>query len=149
MFGSLVAVSCGRGNPSSAAASSTVVEPAIDEAKVANLTSVPIKVLKAESIGSSVINRFYWIRVQGYPAEDKLLDIAKAAIDGVIAANPNLYSSFTIHFASAEDILPGNEMKKCYANATFLPYGDWQKVGREPIDRYVNYQLTCSVVGQR
>ena len=117
----------------------------INEAKVSELTGVPLKILKTESIGYSIINRFYWVRVEGRPAKDKLLEIAKAAIDQVIAEKPAAYHSFTLHFVSSLDMKSGEETKVSYAKATFLPEGDWQKVGRMPIDGYGTYLLECTV----
>ena len=79
----------------------------------------------------------------------KLEEISKAVLDEVIAAKPKVYHSFTLHFISSEDIRPGAEMKRCFAKATFLPEGDWQKVGRDPIDGYGNYKLDCIIVGEQ
>jgi len=145
----LVVAACNKSGPAPESSTSALVVSEIDEAKVSTLTGVPIKVLKTDSIGFPTINRFYWIRVQGRPLKAKLEDISKAALDEVIAAKPRVYHSFTLHFVSSEDVRPGAEMKKCFAKATFLPEGDWQKVGRDPIDGYGNYKLDCIIGEQR
>jgi hypothetical protein len=145
----LVFVACNKSGPAPESSASALVVSEIDEAKVTSLTGVPVKVLKTDSIGFQTINRFYWIRVQGRPNKAKLEEISKAVLDEVIAAKPKVYHSFTLHFISSEDIRPGAEMKRCFAKATFLPEGDWQKVGRDPIDGYGNYKLDCIIVGEQ
>lgn len=145
----LVVAACNKSGPAPESSTSVLVVSEIDEAKVSSLTGVPIKVLKTDSIGFPTINRFYWIRVQGRPIKAKLEEISKAALDEVIAAKPKVYHSFTLHFVSSEDVLPGAETKKCFAKATFLPDGDWQKVGRDPIAGYGNYKLNCIIGEQR
>ena len=154
LLGGLMAVgfvvsACKKNGPAPESSTSAAVVFQIDEAKVSTLTGVPVKVLKAESIGYSPINRFYWIRVQGRPDKAKILEISKACLDEVIAAEPKVYHSFTLHFISSEDIRPGADTKKCYAMATFLPEGNWQKVGRDPIDGYANYKLDCVIAEQQ
>jgi len=154
LIGGLIAVglvvsACKKNGPAPESSISAAVVSEIDEAKVSTLMGVPIKVLKTNSIGFSPINRFYWIRVQGRPAKAKLLEISKAILDEVIAAKPNLYHSFTLHFTSSDDYRPGAASQKCFAKSTFLPEGNWQKVGRDPIDGYGNYKLDCVVSEQR
>jgi hypothetical protein len=154
LFGALFAIglvvaACNKSGPAPEPSASAVIVSEIDEAKVSSLTGVLTKVLKTDSIGVLPINRFYWIRVQGRPDKAKLLEISKACLDEVIAAKPKVYHSFTLHFISSEDVRPGAEPNKCFAKATFLPEGDWQKVGRFPIDGYGNYKLDCVVREQR
>ena len=119
------------------------VESEIDAAKVSSDTGVKVTILKAESIGVATVHRFYWIRVEGRPSREKLLETSKAVIDQVIAAKPATYHAFTLHFISSMD------MKASYAKTTFLPEGDWQKVGRVPIDGYGAYELSCQIDGPR
>jgi len=69
------------------------------------------------------------------------------ALDQIIAVKPKRYHSFTFHFSSSEDNPSGTKENKCYAKATYLPEGDWQKVGRVPIDGYSAYKLAC-IVGE-
>ncbi len=145
----LFIVGCSKSGQAPESSSSALAVSEIDEAKVTALTGEPIKILKTDSIGFPTINRFYWIRVQGHPIKAKLEDISKTILDQVIAAKPNVYYSFTLHFISSEDIRPGAELKKCFAKATFLPEGNWQKVGRDPIDSYGNYKLDCIIGEQR
>jgi len=140
--GVMLSSACGKrsGAPEPPAAISE-----IDESLVSTASGVKIEVMKTETIGISPINRFYWIQVDGRPPKEKLLEISKIALDQIIAAKPRLYHSFTFHFVSSEDIRPGAETQKCYAKATFLPDGDWQKVGRVPIDGYSAYKLDCTI----
>lgn len=145
----LIVAACNKSGPAPESSTSALVVSEIDEAKVSTLAGVPIKVLKTDSIGFPTINRFYWIRVQGRPIKAKLEEISKAALGEIIAAKPKVYHSFTLHFVSSEDVRPGAETKKCFAKATFLPAGDWQKVGRDPIDGYGNYKLDCIIGEQR
>jgi hypothetical protein len=145
----LFIMACNNKRPDRESSSPALVVSEIDEAKVTALTGVPIKILKTESIGFPTINRFYWIRVQGHPIKAKLEEISKTVLDQIIAAKPKVYYSFTLHFVSSEDIRPGAELKKCFAKATFLPEGNWQKVGRDPIDGYGNYKLDCTIGEQR
>jgi hypothetical protein len=144
-----VVTACKRSGPAPDSSTPASIVSEIDEAKVSALVGVPIKVLKTEAIGFSPVNRFYWIRVQGKPVKAKLLEISKAILDVVIAAKPHLYHSFTLHFISSDDYRPGADSHKCFAKATFLPEGDWQKVGRDPIDGYANYKLDCVIAEQR
>ena len=145
----LVVAACNKSGPAPEPSESAVIVSEIDEAKVSSLTGVPIKVLKTETIGYSPINRFYWMRVQGRPDKAKLMEISKACLDEVIAVKPKIYHSFTLHFISSVDYKPGVASQKCFAKATFLPEGDWQKVGRVPIDGYGSYKLDCVVSEQR
>ena len=154
LIGGLIAVglvvsACKKNGPAPESSVSIAVVSEIDEAKVSTLIGVPIKVLKTDSIGATPINRFYWIRVQGRPIKAKLLEISKAILDEVIALKPNVYHSFTLHFISSDDFRPGAASQKCFAKATFLPEGEWQKVGRDPIDGYANYKLDCVIGEQR
>jgi hypothetical protein len=145
----LVFAACNKSGPTQESSSSALIVSEIDEAGVSTLTGVPIKVLKTDSIGFPTMNRFYWIQLQGRPVRAKLEEISKAVLDEVIAAKPKVYHSFTLHFVSSEDVRPGAETKKCFAKATFLPEGGWQKVGRDPIDGYGNYKLDCIIGEQR
>lgn len=145
----LVVAACNKSGPAPDSSTSALVVSEIDEAKVSTLTGVPIKVLKTASIGFPTMNRFYWIQVQGRPVRAKLEEISRAVLDEVIVAKPKVYYSFTLHFVSSEDVRPGAETEKSFAKATFLPEGDWQKVGRDPIDGYKNYKLNCIIGEQR
>jgi len=145
VLGIMLSAACNKSGEGPAQPATATIISEIDDASVSTASSVKVKVLKTETIGVSPINRFYWIRVDGRPIKEKLLEIAKIALDQVIAAKPKLYHSFTFHFISTEDIRPGAEMGKCYAKATFLPEDDWQKVGRVPIDGYGSYILNCTV----
>ena len=154
LVGGLIAVglivsACKKNGSAPDSSTSAAVVFEIDEAKVSTLAGLPIKVLEAESIGFSPIHRFYWIRVQGRPVKAKLLEISKAILDDVITAKPNVYHSFTVHFVSSDDVRPGAARQRCFAKATFLPEGDWQKVGRDPINGYGNYKLDCVIGEQR
>lgn len=140
----LAGTACGGKKSAPERQATTVLE--IDAAAVSSTTGVAVKVLKAKSVGYAIVNRFYWIQVEGKPPKEKLLEIAKASLDAVIVAVPATYHSFTIHFVSSPDVKPGEEIKKCYAKATFLPEGDWQKVGRVPIDGYGAYKLNCNIL---
>jgi hypothetical protein len=146
VIGSMLFSACNKSGGGSAPPATTgVVISEIDESLVSMTSGVKIKVMKTETIGISPINRFYWIQVDGRPPKEKLLEISKIALDQIIAAKPRLYHSFTFHFVSSEDILPGAETQKCYAKATFLPDGGWQNVGRVPIDGYSAYKLDCTI----
>jgi hypothetical protein len=147
VIGVMLSAACNKSGGGSAPPATSAVISEINEALVSAASGVTIKVLKTETIGISPINRFYWIQVDGRPTKQKLLEISKIALDQIIAAKPNLYHSFTFHFISSEDIRPGGEMRECYAKATFLPEGDWQKVGRIPIDGYSAYKLDC-IIGE-
>lgn len=141
----VAAAACGKQSEVSEPAAAAAESSEIDEASVSTASGVKITVLKTETIGVSPVNKFLWIEVDGRPGKEKLLTISKIALDQIIAKNPNKYHSFTIHFASSEDIRSGHETSKCYARAEFLPEGDWQKVGRFPIDGYGAYRLNCTI----
>ena len=145
VIGVMLSAACGKRSEVSEPTASAAAISEIDEALVSTTSGVKIKVLKTETVGISPMNRFYWLRVEGRPLKVKLLEISKIALDQITAANPNLYHSFTFHFASSEDLEAGAETKKCYAIATFLPEGNWQKVGRVPIDGYGAYKLDCTI----
>ena len=130
LIGSLLIPSCRKAQDAPAPPAAAIAE--INEAAVSEATGVKIRVLKTESVGVSPVNRFYWIQVEGRPLRDKLLEISRLALDQIIAAHPKLYHSFTFHFASADESRGAADLKKCYARTTFLPEGDWQKVGRVP-----------------
>jgi len=145
VIGVMLSAACNKSGDRSAPPETSAIVSEIDEALVLAASGVKVKVLKVESIGVSPINRFYWIRVEGRPLKEKLLEISKTALDQIIAAKPKLYHSVTFHFASSEDCESGAETNTCYAKATFLPEGNWQKVGRVPIDGYGAYKLDCTI----
>jgi len=144
-IGVMLSSACNRSGGGSAPPATSAMISEIDEASVSTASGVNVKVLKTETVGISPINRFYWVRVDGRPMKEKILEISKIALDQIIAAKPKLYHSITFHFISSEDIRPGAETQKCYAKATFLPEGNWQKVGRVPIDGYGAYKLDCTI----
>ena len=140
LIGSLLIPACRKAQDGSSPPAAAVIAE-INETAVSEATGVKIRVLKTESVGVSPVNRFYWIQVEGRPLRDKLLEISRLALDQIIAAHPKLYHSFTFHFASADESRGAADLKKCYARTTFLPEGNWQKVGRVPIDGYDAYVL--------
>ena len=74
---------------------------------------------------------------------EKIEGLASALIKETIAANPATFYSFTIHFFCEPELAKTIEASRAFAHATFLPGGDWAKVGRVPIDDYKDYVLNC------
>ena len=140
LIGSLIVPACRKAQDGSTPPAAMAISE-INETAVSEATAVKIRILKAESIGISPVNRFYWIQVEGRPSKDKLLEISRLALDQIIAAHPMLYHSFTFHFASADESRGAEDLRNFYAKTTFLPEGNWQKVGRVPIDGYNAYVL--------
>lgn len=116
----------------------------VDAKKIRKLTGVSFNILKTETIGYAPINKFYWISIKKRVSNQKVEELADAIIKETIAEKPKTFHSFTIHFFWENELTENLSESKRFARATFLPDGDWRKVGRVPIDDYKDYRLTCT-----
>lgn len=89
-------------------------------------------------------HKFFWVSLKSKLNKKQIETLAESIIKETIAKKPNTYHSFTIHFFWEKELGETLEKSPCFARATFLPEGSWQKVGRVPLDDYQSYRLTCS-----
>lgn len=118
----------------------------VDAQKIRMLTGVPFNILKTETIGYAPLHKFYWISIQKIVSNQKVEELADAIIKETIAEKPKTFHSFTIHFFWEDELAENLSESKRFARATFLPDGDWRKVGRIPIDDYKSYKLECKFI---
>ena len=114
----------------------------IDTKIIEGLVGVQFKIMKTEVIGYMPVHKFYWVCLKERSDRHKVEELAYQIIKDTIAKKPKTYHSFTMHFFLEADMVESVEKSECYARATFLPEGNWLKVGRVPIDDYKNYKLT-------
>ena len=120
----------------------------VDVKKIESQTGISFNILKTESIGYMPLHKFYWVCLKDKINKQRLETLAEAIIKETIVLKPNTYHSFTIHFFWENDLRETIGKSPCFARATFLPEGNWQKVGRVPLDDYKNYKLTCTFLEQ-
>jgi hypothetical protein len=113
----------------------------IDPGKLANAVGVNFRILKEEAVAQTTRNKFYWISVGDKVAVPKIEELAMAVIRETIAARPQTYHSFTLHFIRESDLKETPESSAVFVRATYLPEGSWQKVGRVSIEDYKDYRL--------
>ena len=118
----------------------------IDIHRITEATAINFKILKTSAIGQMPRNKFYWVSIETKVTQEKTEQLADAIIKDAIAKTRELYHSYTLHFFYEKDLKSSIEDSKALARANFLPMGGWAKVGRDPIDNYKNYQLTCKLV---
>jgi len=114
----------------------------IDTRKIADLVGVPFRIFKEESIGFGPRHKFLWVSVREKAAKPTIEALADEIIKETITKNPNTYQSFTIHFFHESGLLDEPGESNPFARATFLPDGNWEKVGRTAIKDYLDYKLT-------
>jgi hypothetical protein len=132
--------SAGTGNPSTKSVASE-----IDPEKITNALDINFQVLKTETVGQSTRNKFYWVCVGDKVTGPKIEKLAMAIIRETIAARPQTYHSFTVHFFRESDLKETPESSANFAYATYLPEGGWQKVGRDSIEDYKAYRLQLAL----
>ena len=114
----------------------------IDPEKIAAVVGVRFRVLKTEAFGQTPRNKFYWICLGDKVAGPKLEELAMAIVRETIAARPQTYHSFTMHFFLESGLKETCEASTPFARATYLPEGNWVNVGRASIEDYEDYRLT-------
>ena len=141
----LLLPSCKK-NPAEEGALETppLVGAEVDVKKIESQTGISFNILKTESIGYMPLHKFYWVSLKDKVNKQRLETLAEAILKETIALKPNTYHSFTIHFFWENELRETIGKSPCFARATFLPEGNWQKVGRLPIDDYKNYKLSCT-----
>jgi hypothetical protein len=117
----------------------------IDPGKIAAAAGVRFRVLKTEAFGQATRNKFYWICLGDKVAGPKLEELAIAIIRETIAARPQTYHSFTMHFFLESELKETCEASTPFAHATYLPGGSRLKVGRASIEDYKDYRLTLTL----
>jgi hypothetical protein len=95
----------------------------IDPEKIAKVAGVSFQVLKEETIGQSTRNKFYWVCVGDKFAGPKIDELAMAIIRETIAARPQTYHSFTVHFIRECDLKETLDSSVPFVRATYLPEG--------------------------
>jgi hypothetical protein len=121
----------------------------VNEERIKEMTGISCRILKSETLGYMPLHKFFWISVPEKLDQEKIERLAMAIINETIHTRPRTYHSFTIHFFSEKELGPSIEASESFARATFLPEGDWAKVGRVPIDDYKNYQLRCTFLARK
>lgn len=117
----------------------------IDAEKIAKAVGVGFQVMKTETIGQTTRNKFYWVCVGDKVERPKIDELAMAVIRETIAARPQTYHSFTVHFIREGDWKESQESSEAFIRATYLPEGKWQKVGRTSIEDYKEYRLQLTL----
>ena len=116
----------------------------IDSEKIAAAVGVRFRVLKTEALGQMTRNKFYWVCLGDKVAGPKLEELAMAIVRETITARPKTYHSFTMHFFLESGLKETCEASMPIARATYLPEGNWLKVGRASVDDYKDYRLTLT-----
>jgi len=121
----------------------------INVQEIKDSTGVQFNISKTKDIGYKPLHKFLWVELEQKINKEKLEQLSREIIQGTIAKKPETYDSFTIHFIcedkSVESKAKPEEKPEAYAKVTFLPEGDWVKVGRAPIDDYAGYKITCTI----
>lgn len=120
----------------------------IDVQKISNQVGLAFKILKTDARGYMPKHKYYWICLQVKADRPKIEALARSIIDETIAKYPETFHSFVIHFFNEAEMQGSPENSKVFARASFLPDGDWLKVGRVPIDGYKSYQLSTNFLGK-
>jgi hypothetical protein len=145
----LPACSRDEGTGRSAATGKTVaksIASEIDPEKIVTAVGISFQVLKTETVNQpSTRNKFYWVCVGDKVAGPKIEELAMAIIRETIAARPQTYHSFTVHFIRECDLKETPESSVVFARANYLPEGNWQKVGRASIEDYKEYRLQLTL----
>jgi len=120
----------------------------IDKQKITAQTGIRFKIIKTDARGYMPLHKFFWICVPNDTPKEKVKELVQEIINAVTAKFPNTYHSFTVHLFYENELTGNPEDCRPFARATFLPEGDWVKVGRTPIDDYKNYQLALEFRGK-
>lgn len=135
-------ISCKKKPPNKAAELQAQIAAAeIDSQKIIDKTGVRFKILKTDTRGYVPIHKFFWICVPDQMPKEKAEELVREIIKATIEKYPNTYHSFMVHLFYESEVTGRPEDCTPFARATFLPEGDWFKVGRSPIDDYKNYKL--------
>lgn len=136
---------CKKGSaPLSAAAAASSTYSEIDTKAIADKTGVRFRVVKADSQGSDVRYKYFWICFADGTDRAGVEGVVKNVLDDLIAKYPAIYHSFTFHLFYQKDMKDTCENSHPFAEAAFLPGGDRAMVGRIPIDDYKDYRLSFS-----
>lgn len=114
--------------------------------KIQEELSIAFKIIKTETLGYATLHKFYWVSLAEKVPAEKIEILARRLIEETIARQPAAFHSFTLHFFWERELGDRPETSPAFARATYLPFGDWQQVGRVPIDNYKNYQLTIAYI---
>jgi p-aminobenzoyl-glutamate transporter AbgT len=117
----------------------------INVQEIKDSTGIEFSISKTKDIGYKPLHKFLWVGLEQKINQEKLKQLAQEIIKGTIAKKPETYHSFTIHFICEDENTKSKRQPEAYAKVTFLPEGDWVKVGRAPIDDYAGYKLTCTI----
>lgn len=145
---SIASMSCKSRSKSASFDSAPAILSDIDTQKIGQETGVTFKILKTEELGYSVIQKYFWVLLKEKAPSPKLEELASRLIKDTIARKPNTFHGFTIHFIDESRFSGSIENSKCFAKANYLPRGDWEMLGRVPIDDYKEYKLVCSILIQ-
>lgn len=125
-----------------------LVPAEIDIQKIAAQTGIRFRIVKTDVRGYMPIHKFFWICVPDQTPREKVEGLVREIIKATVEKHPNTYHSFTAHLFYENELTGKPEDCRPFARATFLPEGDWLKVGRAPIDDYKNYQLSLEFTGK-
>jgi hypothetical protein len=140
--------SCKKGPPTKAAAEQASQAVDLDVQKISSQLGFTFKIFKTATHGSTSKYKYYWISLPEKADQPRIESLAKAVIDETIAKYPETYHCFMIHFFFEADRIGGPEISKPFAQVSYLPEGDWFKIGRSPIDGYKAYRLITIFLGK-
>jgi hypothetical protein len=135
-------IGCRRAAPPKPAdTQAQVVASEIDTQDITARTGIRFRIIKTDVRGYMPLHKFFWVSVLDQTPREKVEGLAREIIKATIEKYPNTYHSFTAHLFYENELTGKPEDCRPFARATFLPEGDWLKVGRAPIDDYKNYRL--------
>lgn len=118
----------------------------INVEKIEKELNLKFRILKTDSLGSTLMHKFCWISLAERVSREKVEQLANCIIKEIIAKQPRTFHSITIHFFWDSDLKERIELSPSFARAAFLPFGDWQKVGRVPLEDYKDYKLVLTFI---
>ncbi len=125
-----------------------VVASEIDTQDITARTGIRYRIIKTQVRGYMPFHKFFWVSVPDQTPREKVEGLAREIIKATIEKYPNTYHSFTAHLFYENELTGKPEDSRPFARATFLPEGDWSKVGRFPIDDYKNYQFALEFMAK-
>jgi hypothetical protein len=112
---------------------------------IENITGIKFNILQTKSLGYRIRHEFYWIYLPEDVNNKKIEKLANAIIEKLTSKRYSIHT-YTLHFFHEDGPTEKRNNLKYLARAHFLPEGNWQKVGRIPVDNYEQYKLIISFI---
>ena len=142
-------VACKKGTPSKPLEQQAQIAAAeVDIQKITAQTGIRFRIIKTDARGYMPLHKYFWVCVPDQTPKEKVEALIREILKATVAKFSNTYHSFTFHLFYESKLTGKPEDCQTFARATFLPDGDWLKVGRAPIDDYKSYQLSLEFMGK-